>query len=185
MSTDKSEIKMLVAEELGSRFDDALESIQREVSRAEGAMSYLARVAALLAQGGPWIDAEVAGERASAESAKFASELLGRVQVEVQKLAAAAVSERDNGSGKVQGLQFAVACVKKLHDDAAAKRQAMLNAVQEQAKEAVAKATRDVADMAQGAKDAAPPAERAPSTRKHPGKGMKTQRTLPRKGPSA
>ena len=183
MSTDKSEIKMLVAEELGGRFDDALESVQLEISRAEGAISYLGRATTLLTQGRVWLDAEVAGERATPEAAKCAGDLLVRLHTEIQKLATAAVSERDHGSGKAYGLKFAVACVKKLHDEAAAKRQALLNASQEQAQDAIAQALRDVADMAQGAKDAEPlPTEITPSKRKqHPGRGLKTQRTKPNK----
>lgn len=126
----KSEVKIGAVHEIGCRLDDNLESITKDLYRAEGASSVWSQVMSLLDSINKNVDKEIDDGKidlqVATEIRRYLNQLINTAitsnkQAEQNKAAT---------SGKVQALQLAIQITKKYKDEEMAKLQVLQVAIE-------------------------------------------------------
>jgi hypothetical protein len=169
MSLEKTEAKLNMAHELGVRFDDILESVTKEIDKAEGGLVWLNQAINLILNMKKTIEEQLA---AGTQGIPDAKDLIAKVHESLKNLLSRANTEKHMMVGKADALKAVVTMTKRTYDVEQAKLNAILQQVREQeAVEAAAVLATEVVDTAPVA---AQTEKRA--TGKHPGASLKTRR---------
>lgn len=122
MGVEKSELKLAVLENLGCKSDDILESVERELHRAEGAIQALSLGSKAVRQLAQLVDDDLDKERYDIETATKVKEYLDRAGTLLDSMAQKATNQRMTGAGRVEMATQFVQFLKKEHDLEALKK---------------------------------------------------------------
>jgi hypothetical protein len=121
MSIEKAELKLAMAHEIGVRLDDLLDAAHKTEHRLSGVPEWLRRAAQAVLQSHAEIEKAVEAQKLDLEQAKQQKDLITEAHKRVMALIGQAEAEARVASGCVRGLQLAVTCTKRAHDEEAAK----------------------------------------------------------------
>ena len=133
MGLDKSDIKLAMLHELGTKFDDLLEGIHVERQRAEGAAAALIQAAKAVTQVATLVDNDVDKDRYDLETATKIKEYVARCAALLDSMALASRNQKMANLGRVEGMSLAVKIIKKEHDSETVKQISMDEAAEEAA----------------------------------------------------
>lgn len=121
----KSEVKIGAVHEIGCRLDDNLESITKDLYRAEGTASVWSQVLSTVESLNRNVDKEIDDGKIDLETAtnvrRYLSQLLNIASASTKQ----AEQNKAATSGKVQALQMAIQITKKYKDEELAKLQVL------------------------------------------------------------
>lgn len=131
MNPEKSRLKMLTIQELGSHMDDMLEGAEADIHRAEGGMVWLQQVQKSYKAVASRVDTDldegaISGDWGPVETAQYVKKVLGQLNQGIQDLALKAQGEKLAAIGKAQGIRNCVAGAKKVYDSEQAKMEQSL-----------------------------------------------------------
>ena len=126
----KSEVKIGAVHEIGCRLDDSLESITKDLYRAESSASVWMQVLSTLESLNRNVDKEIDEGKINLETAtnirRYLSQLINSTSASVKQ----AEQNKAASSGKVQALQMAIQITKKYKDEELAKLQVLQVAIE-------------------------------------------------------
>jgi hypothetical protein len=121
MSVLKSELKMLVTNEVGVRVDDALESAKREISTIEGRQAAFLEGAKAVEALASSVDRDVEDGQYGLEEAARIKRYITRAGLALSNLSQQASNFRTMQLGKIAGLDMAIQMLKGIMDSEKAK----------------------------------------------------------------
>lgn len=142
MGSEKSELKMALAHELGASFDDALDAANRDVYRWDGAKTSLGNAAAAvealvgLLKKEMDVEAKKGEQVVDEELFVFGRKWIVRAAEVVKNLRLQAEIQEQRSHGRVEALQTSVKITKKLYDVEEKKLRASAEPTQDQEQEA-------------------------------------------------
>jgi len=125
MGRAKAEVRMATAHAIGVRMDDLLEGARAELERMRGARSAIGHAARKLEEHLQVVDHEAEEGALDPEQLALAKRYVDRCGGIVRNLVAATEVQLLVVQGKIAGLQSSVGEVKKAHDQARAKLEAL------------------------------------------------------------
>lgn len=123
MNVLKSEIKKLVAHEVGVRMDDAREALRSEQSVLEGKQAGFNEGSRVVEALSASVDKELEEEKLTVEESKKVKRYLTRAVHALQNMAQQVGNLRIATHGKVQGVEHGIALLKGIIDDEEKKAQ--------------------------------------------------------------
>ena len=131
MGRQKSEIKMAIAHELGTGFDDALEAAEHDIYRWDGAKTSLKSAASAVESLIAHAKQEVEGGNRDEEKFALVRKWLIRATEVVRSMRTQAEVKEQRAHGRAEALRTTVKITKKLYDDEAAKLKALSEHVED------------------------------------------------------
>ena len=125
MSLEKAELKMLMLQDLGNKFDDVLEEMGRDQCRTEGASKALSQAATVIAQLATLVDDDLDKERYDIETATRIKQYISRATTQVSDMASAMTRNKLVAQGRREGIAQVVQMTKKEYDREEAKKKAI------------------------------------------------------------
>jgi hypothetical protein len=116
MNPMKAEVKMLTVQDLGANMDDVLEGAQKEASKAEGGMEWLAKAANGLKAISQKVDRDLDTGTIEMEVARYTKKMLGLASESLNSVALQAQSQKLAAVGKAAGIEQCVKMAKKIYD---------------------------------------------------------------------
>lgn len=117
MSIEKSDIKISVAHEIGCRLDDALESINKDLYRLEGASSVYRHVIQVLHELNVIVDSDHVEEKIDIDSFNAVKKYFEKAIVVIKQQSMQAENNKHIQLGKIQSMQSAIHITKCLKDE--------------------------------------------------------------------
>jgi hypothetical protein len=117
MSIEKSDIKISVAHEIGCRLDDALESINKDLYRLEGASSVYRHIIQVLHELNVIVDSDHVEEKIDIDSFNAVKKYFEKAIVVIKQQSMQAENNKHIQLGKIQSMQSAIHITKCLKDE--------------------------------------------------------------------